>query len=71
MAQELKISSRLRLLFEAGMDEKGQPIYKTKSYNNIRKEATADDLALAGYALARLCEFPLATIEKTDQFEIV
>lgn len=71
MAQELKTNSRLRLVFDAGIDNDGHTIYKSKTFNNIRKDATADQLSLAANALGSLSEFSLLTIEKTDQFEIV
>jgi hypothetical protein len=71
VAQEVILDSRLRLVFETGMDEKGQPIYKTKTYGNIRKTATADELLQAGQALGGLCANPLVGIERADSVDIV
>jgi hypothetical protein len=71
MAEAMIIDSRLRLLFETGLNEKGEPIYKTKTYSNIRKDATADQLSQAAQALGGLSDYPLAGVERADNFEIV
>lgn len=71
MAEAMIIDSRLRLLFETGVNEKGEPVFKTKTYSNIRKEATADQLSQVGQALGGLSEHPLAGVERTDNYEIV
>lgn len=71
MAEAMIMDSRLRLLFETGLNDKGEPIYKTKTYSNIRKDATADQLSQAAQALGGLSNFPLAGVERSDNFEIV
>lgn len=71
MAQQQIMNSKLRLLFETGLDEKGEPVYKSKTYNNIRREATAAQLFQAGQAIGGLCENLLVGIERTDNFEII
>ncbi len=71
MAEAMIMDSRLRLLFETGLNDKGEPIYKTKTYSNIRKDATAEQLSQAAKALGELTEYPLAGVERTDNFEIV
>ncbi|MFE8699220.1 DUF1659 domain-containing protein [Cytobacillus sp. FJAT-54145] len=71
MAQAMIMNSKLRLVVETGMDEKGQPIHKPKTYNNIRKDATADQLFQAANALASLCQHLLVGVERTDNFEII
>ncbi|MGG0718552.1 DUF1659 domain-containing protein [Robertmurraya massiliosenegalensis] len=71
MAEAMIIDSKLRLLFETGLNEKGEPVYKTKTYNNIDKEATADQLSQAAQALGGLSLNPVISVERTDNFEIV
>lgn len=70
MAEAMILNSKLRLLFETGVNEKGEPIVKSKTYSNIRKDATADQLLQTSTALASLCNSPLMSIEKNDSFEI-
>ncbi|MDZ5473039.1 DUF1659 domain-containing protein [Bacillus sp. 31A1R] len=71
MAQQMILSSKLRLVFDGGMDDNGKTIYKNKTYSNIRREATADQLLQAGQALANLSVNALVSVERTDNFEIV
>ncbi|MBY0097291.1 DUF1659 domain-containing protein [Mesobacillus maritimus] len=71
MAQAMLKNSRITLLFETGMNEKGEPIFKGKSYANVRKEATADQLHQAATALASLCAYPVSSVERTDNHDII
>lgn len=64
-------NSRLTLLFETGMNEKGEPIFKGKSYANVRKKATADQLHQAATALGSLSGYPLSSVERTDNHDII
>jgi Protein of unknown function (DUF1659) len=58
-------------VFETGLNEKGEPIFKGKSYANVRKEATADQLHQAATALAGLCAYPISSVERTDNHDII
>ena len=71
MAQAMIMNSRLKVLLESGINAKGEIIIKTKTFSNVRKEATADQLFQAGQALASLCSLPLVNIERTDNFELI
>jgi Protein of unknown function (DUF1659) len=71
MAQEILTESRLRLVFEAGIDGKGKPIMKTKTFNNITKSATADQLYLAAQAIAALSSDLLYGVERSDSSHII
>lgn len=70
MAQAKLAESKLRLVFEAGVDDKGTPIYKAKTFNNIKKEATADQLLQVANALSVLCSDTLSRVERADSSEI-
>jgi hypothetical protein len=37
--------TKLRFVFEAGMDDEGNPILKAKTFSNVTKAATADQLS--------------------------
>lgn len=71
MAQAKLADSKLRLVFEAGMDEKGKPIYKAKTFNNVKKEATPDQLFQVAQALSVLCNDTLSRVERADNSEIL
>ncbi len=58
MAMKTFEKATLRLKFSQGLNEKGQVIEKTKTYQNISEQASLDDLAIVGTALASLFEYP-------------
>lgn len=71
MAQAVMKDTKLKLSFETGMNDKGEPIYKTKTYSNIKMDAEPEELSRVAQVLGGLCEHPLTGVEKLDNFEIV
>jgi hypothetical protein len=71
MAQATLVDSNLRLVFETGVNEKGEPIFKGKMYSNLKHEATSDQLYQTAQALGNLCNDPLYTVERTDRSDIM
>jgi hypothetical protein len=71
MAQATLVDSNLRLVFEVGVDEKGEPVFKGKMYSNLKNDATADQLYQVAQALGALCTDPLYTVERTDRSDIM
>lgn len=70
MAVENKMSSALRLVFIDGMDEDDKPVYKNKSFRNVKTSADADQLHEVAEAFSGLQERELDTIERTDISDI-
>lgn len=65
------VSSRLRLIYYEGEDlETGRPIYRYKNFNNVKPEATAEQLLAVAEAVATLQDFPLYNVERIDQSEL-
>ncbi|WP_099159553.1 DUF1659 domain-containing protein [Virgibacillus ndiopensis] len=63
--------STLQLVFDDGIDPtSGKQIFKTKSFNNVKTEATADQLYAIAQAMAPLQERSLYNIEREDSSEI-
>ncbi|MBA4538394.1 DUF1659 domain-containing protein [Bacillus aquiflavi] len=71
MAEANLLDSRLRLVFEAGVDDDGKPIFKAKTFNNIKKTAGANELYEAAQAISALCNYSLDSIERSDNYDIV
>lgn len=71
MAEAIISSSRLVVNYEVGMDGKGNPIYKTKSYANVKEEATADGLYQVAQALASLSNDDLSSVKRNDVSDLV
>lgn len=67
MAQSEMIQSRLQLFFNVGTNEEtGDVITKTKSFSNIKPEATTEDLMNVAGILSSLQQHPLAEIRRND-----
>lgn len=71
MAQALLEVTKLRLVYEAGMDDDGNPIFRAKTFSNVTKAATTDQLSQAALALAALCNDTLNKVERNDSFTIL
>lgn len=63
--------SQLRLVFEVGVSESGDPIFKGKTFNNLKKEATFEQIYQAALALSQLSAYPLSAVERNDSFDII
>jgi len=71
MAESRLIKSQLRLIFEDGTHpETGDPVLKTKSFNNVKTDATADQMHTVGMALVELQTLPFYGVERYDNSEI-
>ncbi|PWW31389.1 uncharacterized protein DUF1659 [Cytobacillus oceanisediminis] len=71
MAQANIIDTKLRLVFETGLDLQGKPIHKSKTYSSVKQSATADQLFAVGQAVAALSNYPLVALNRNDSFDIV
>jgi hypothetical protein len=72
MALATITDSSLRLEFNSGLDEgSGKPLVKAKSFNNIKIDATPDQLYAVAQVLAGLQQHSLKKIERKDTSSIV
>ena len=63
MAVAERISSRLRLVFYDGEDNvTGNPVFKSKTFNNLKTDADADQFLAVAQAFVSLQERPLSRI---------
>lgn len=70
MATANHFDTNIRLTYEAGIDQEGNPVFKRKSYNNVKTTSTAENILQAAQAIANLCQLPLYKIERDDKTEI-
>jgi hypothetical protein len=71
MAQATLVDSNLRLVYETGVNEKGEPIFKGKMYSNLKHEATVEQIFQTAQAISTLCLDPLYTVERSDRSDIM
>lgn len=71
MAIAQVVGSRMTLILDDGDDIfTGKTIYKSKSFNNVKPAATADQLYSIAVTVAGLQECPLYNIQRKDESEI-
>jgi hypothetical protein len=71
MAQAILASSKLRLVFQVGLDIEGKPVLKAKTVTNIQKAATPDQLVRAAQAIAGLSSDTFSSMERVDQSDLL
>ena len=71
MAIKMTRDSKLRVVFQTGLNEEGKPIYKTKSYSNVAENVTPNQLQQVGEALASLSTYPMGGIQQSLLHEIL
>jgi len=71
MAEQRILRSSLRLVLDNGLHPtSGKMVFKTKSFNNVKTDANADQLYAVAQALAELQTLPLYGVERVDNSEI-
>ncbi|MFD2131560.1 DUF1659 domain-containing protein [Pseudogracilibacillus auburnensis] len=71
MATSTLMKSQVRLVLENGKHStSGNPIFKTKSFNNVKTDASPTQLFAVATALANLQTLPLHSVERFDHSEI-
>ncbi|MFB4167215.1 DUF1659 domain-containing protein [Virgibacillus sp. JSM 102003] len=71
MAVAQMMKSRMSLVLDDGIDEiSGKQLFKTKSFNNVKIAATADQLYSIANAVVVLQQRPLLSIERKDSSEL-
>lgn len=67
MATAVLVDSKIRLVFDKGTDGEGKPVTGSKTFNNVKKDATPDNLMAAAQAIASLQIYPLVDVERNDK----
>ena len=71
MAQANLTDTKVRLFFEAGMDDSGNLILKSKTLGNVKMSATADQIFQVAQAISALSSQTLNRVERNDSSEIL
>ncbi|WP_281657905.1 DUF1659 domain-containing protein [Halobacillus sp. Cin3] len=62
-----RMDSRLQLVLVVGQDEDGNMVYKTKSFNNMKTEATDEQLYRTAAALAPLQQHVMEEVARDNR----
>ncbi|WP_066638580.1 DUF1659 domain-containing protein [Desulfolucanica intricata] len=63
--------SALRMRLQTGVDGEGNPVYRTKSLNNVKADALDQDIYDVSQAVSGLQEYTLVSVERVDNAELV
>jgi hypothetical protein len=63
--------SKLRLVFNAGLDENNKDIIKNKTYSNIKSTVANEDLYNLGLAISQLQSYTLMNIKRYEEYELL
>lgn len=66
----IKNPSGLKMKFDCGKDENGKAIRKSKTFSNLRPDASPQDVYDVGVMIASLQEYALIEIAKADNTTI-
>lgn len=66
MAQFVFEKAQLVVEYLVGTNEKGDNVFKTKTFSHIRETATADQLLAVSTAFDALCEYPVSAAYKNE-----
>ncbi|PKR83810.1 DUF1659 domain-containing protein [Heyndrickxia camelliae] len=70
MAETLLKESKLKLVFDNGVDGEGKQLFKSKTFSNIRLDSTPDELQSAAQAIASLSQKALYGVERNDSSDV-
>ena len=62
--------SKLKLQLDGGLNEKGNPIVKSKTFSKVKNDAVNDNLFSVAESLAGLQEMPLIGIKRVDEVDL-
>lgn len=64
-------ASRLVLTLDDGADDEGNPLTKTKSFNNVKPEASDEALFNVADSLAQLQTRDLVSVDRHDRAQLI
>jgi hypothetical protein len=62
--------SRLQLRLHTGMDENMNPVFRTRSFSNIKTDASNEDIYELAQELGNLQVHPLDAVRRVDEYEL-
>ena len=65
------MGSRLRIRYEVGLDDEGNPRYSTRTYSGVKPTADDQDTYDVAVALSGLQVYPVVFITRVNEVELV
>lgn len=65
------MDSRLRIRFEVGVDDEGNPRYSTRTYSGVKPAAADQDVYDIAAVLSGLQVYPMVSVTRVNESELV
>lgn len=65
------MDSRLRIRYEVGLDNNGNPRYSTRTYSGVKPTAADQDAYDVAAALSGLQVYPMVSVTRVNEAELV
>ncbi len=66
-----ELEGKVKLMFNAGSDEEGKMITKSKTLSRVKSNAADEDIYTVSNEIARLQEYPVTSIRKTEEYDLI
>ncbi len=66
----IPVSARLQLRLNTGFDEDLNPLFRTRSYSNVKPSADNEDLYELATEIGSLQVHTLSTVRRVDEYEL-
>lgn len=64
--EKVPSGTTLRMQFQTGLDESGDPVFRIKSLNNVKNDALDQDIYDVAQALVTLQEYAVISVLRVD-----
>lgn len=64
-------NSKLKLVYNAGVDDKNKTIVKSKTFANVKPAVDDEDLYNLGVAISELQSYDLSNIVRYEEYELI
>jgi hypothetical protein len=64
------LTARLQLRLNTGLDENFNPVYRTRSFSNVKTSSDNEDLFELAGEIAGLQEHTLDAVRRVDEYEL-
>ncbi|WP_312093904.1 DUF1659 domain-containing protein [Niallia sp.] len=71
MAEAIWNESSMKIMFQNGLKENGDPNYITKTFKNVKQTATPEQMLVVATGLATLVSYTLYSVERNDTTDII
>ena len=65
------MDSRLRIRYEVGLDDNGNPRYSTRTYSGVKPTAGDQDVYDVAVVLSGLQVYPVVSVTRVNEAELV